>query len=77
MVLRQGLGLVTLGLALGVTGAFFLTRLVTAVLYDVPPTDPVTFALVIVVLLLVAKIACVAPARRATGINPAVALRAT
>jgi putative ABC transport system permease protein len=77
MVLRQGLGLVAIGLALGVSGAFFLTRLMTAVLYDVPPTDPATFALVVTVLLVVATIACVAPARRATGINPVVALRAT
>ncbi len=77
MVLRQGLGLVALGLAVGATAAFFLTRLMTAVLFGVPPTDPLTFLVVIAVLLAVAIVACIAPARRATGVNPVVALRAT
>jgi ABC-type antimicrobial peptide transport system permease subunit len=77
MVLRQCLTHVALGLAAGTVAAFFLARLMTAVLYGVPPTDPLTFAAVIATLLLVAVVACIAPARRATGINPVVALRST
>jgi putative ABC transport system permease protein len=77
MILRQGLTLVGLGLALGAVASFFLTRLMTTVLYGVPPTDPLTFVVVLAVLGAVAIVACVAPARRATGINPVVALRAT
>jgi putative ABC transport system permease protein len=77
MVLRQGLALALLGLALGTVAAYFLTQLMTTVLFGVPPTDPLTFALVIAVLLMVAIVACIAPVRRATGINPVVALRST
>jgi putative ABC transport system permease protein len=77
MILRQGLTLVALGLALGVGAALALTHLMAAVLYDVPATDPLTFLAVIAALLVVAGIACVAPARRATGISPLVALRTT
>jgi putative ABC transport system permease protein len=77
MILRQCLGLVVIGLATGTAVALALTQLMTTVLYDVPPTDPLTFVAVIGVLMLVAAISCVAPARRATGISPVVALRAT
>lgn len=77
MVLRQGLGLVCLGLALGAVAAFSLTHLMRTILFGVPPTDPLTFALVLAALLGVAAVACIAPARRATGINPVVALRST
>ena len=77
MVLRHGLGLVVLGLVLGTIAASFLTHLMAGVLYAVPPTDPFTFAAVVVVLLLVAVAACLLPARRATAINPMVALRAS
>ena len=75
MVLRQGLGLVLLGLALGTGAAFFLSRVMNGILYAVPPTDPLTFATVIGVLLLVAVIACLLPARRATSVSPITALR--
>jgi predicted permease len=77
MVLRQGLGLVAVGLGAGAVAAFFLTRLMSAVLFGVPPTDPFTFIVVIITLLAVATMACIAPARRATAVNPVVALRAT
>jgi predicted permease len=77
MVLGQGLRLVGLGLVLGTIVAFFLTRLMTSILYDVPPGDPLTFVAAAVVLLAVAAFACLLPARRATAINPMVALRAT
>jgi len=77
MVLRQGLRSVVAGLALGTVAALFLTRLMAGVLFEVPPTDPLTFVGVIVTLLLVALAACLLPARRATSINPIIALRAS
>jgi ABC-type antimicrobial peptide transport system permease subunit len=77
MVLGQGLRLVGLGLAIGITVAFFLSRLIAGILFNVPPTDPATFATVAAVLIVVAIGACVIPARRATSINPVVALRAS
>jgi putative ABC transport system permease protein len=77
LVLRQGLGLVLIGLAVGTIAAVFLTRLMGGILYGVPPTDIVTFAGVVSVLLLVAAGACLLPARRATGISPMIALRAS
>ena len=76
MVLRQGLVLVLLGLAGGTIGAFFLVRLMKEVLYGVSPTDPLTFLAVAAVLLAVAAVACLMPARRATMVNPITALRA-
>lgn len=76
MILRQGLGLVLLGLVGGTIGAFFLVRLMREVLYGVSPTDPLTFAAAAVVLLSVAVVACILPARRATKADPMVALRA-
>ena len=76
MVLRQGLTLVLLGLAGGTIGALFLVRLMKEVLYGISPTDPLTFIAVAVVLLSVAVVACLMPARRATMVNPIAALRA-
>jgi predicted permease len=75
LVMWQGFRLVVIGLALGTLAAFFLTRLMTSVLYGVPPGDPLTFAAVELVLLAVAVLACLLPARRATAIDPMVALR--
>jgi putative ABC transport system permease protein len=77
MVLRQGLGLVLVGLIVGTVASFFLSQFMTSVLYGVPPTDPLTFVIVIFVLLGVAASACLLPARRATTISPITALRAT
>lgn len=75
MVLRQGLVLVTAGLVIGTVAAVMLSRLMTTVLYGVPPSDPLTFVGVVLILLGVAVIACLLPARRATAIDPMIALR--
>ncbi len=75
LVLRQGLALVLIGLALGVAGAFALTRLMSTLLFAVEPTDPLTWLAVALVLAAVAALACFVPARRATLIDPLTALR--
>ncbi|HKD17198.1 MAG TPA: ABC transporter permease [Thermoanaerobaculia bacterium] len=75
MVLRQGMRQVAIGLALGLAAALVLTRLWSSLLYEVSPTDPPTFLVVAVMLLGVAAIACLIPARRATAVDPMVALR--
>jgi putative ABC transport system permease protein len=74
MVLRQGMGLTLAGVVLGVAGAFALTRLLAASLYEVQATDPVTFYLVPALILGVSIVACLVPAWKATRIDPAVAL---
>jgi predicted permease len=76
LVLRQGLVLVGIGVAVGVTGSVAVTRVLEGLLWGVSPTDPLTFALVTVVLAAAALLACYVPARRALAINPIVALRA-
>jgi predicted permease len=76
MVVGQGLGLAAAGLALGVAGALVLTRLMTSLLYGVSPTDPVTYAGVAAVLVVIAALASYLPARRATRVDPMIALRA-
>jgi predicted permease len=75
LVIRQGLRLALIGLALGLAGALALTRLMTSVLYGVSATDALTFAGVTLVLALVVVLACWIPARRATRVDPLVALR--
>ena len=75
MVVRQALGLALAGAGLGLAGAFGLTRLLSGLLYSVRPTDPLTLALVTLVLLAVSALAGYIPARRATKIDPIVALR--
>jgi predicted permease len=75
LVLRQGLTLVLIGLALGVAGAFALTRMMSTLLFAVEPTDPLTWLAVALALAAVAALACLAPARRATMIDPLTALR--
>ncbi|HVE78830.1 MAG TPA: ABC transporter permease [Gemmatimonadaceae bacterium] len=77
MVLRQGLGLAAIGLAIGVAGALVLARVLQGLLFGVGTRDPITFAAVVVVLLLVALAASAGPARRATAIDPMEALRTT
>ena len=75
MVLRQGLTLVLIGLAIGLAGALVLTRVLTTLLFGIEPTDGVTFVAVSMVLVAVAAIACFVPARRAATVDPMVALR--
>jgi len=76
LIVVEGLTLALAGLALGVAGAFALTRLLTSLLFGVTPTDPASFAAVIVVLLVVSLAATAVPAWRAARVDPARALRA-
>jgi ABC-type antimicrobial peptide transport system permease subunit len=75
MMIRQGLRLAAVGIAFGVAGAFGVTRLIGTLLYDVTPTDPLSFAAVVALMLSVAAVAAYLPARRATKVDPMVALR--
>ena len=75
MVLRKGLRLISVGIALGVLASIALTRLVASQLWGVSPRDPVTFLGVILVLAAVGAAACLVPARRATRVDPLIALR--
>ena len=75
MVMRQGLTLVVTGLILGLAGAVGLSRVLANLLFDTMPTDPSTFAIVSLVLLVAALAACFLPARRTMQVDPMVALR--
>jgi ABC-type antimicrobial peptide transport system permease subunit len=75
LVVGRGAWLVGLGLGMGCVGALMLTRFLRTLLYGVAPTDLSTFAAVGVILFSVAVAACILPARRATRVDPAVALR--
>jgi predicted permease len=75
IVLKQGLQFVLVGLALGTAGALVLARLMTTLLFGVEPTDAITFLSVALVLVAVAAVACLVPARRAASVDPLVALR--
>ena len=75
LLVRNGMGPVWLGVTLGLAGAVALTRLMVSFLFGVTPTDALTLATVSVGLILVALIACCIPARRATKVDPLIALR--
>jgi putative ABC transport system permease protein len=75
LVLRQGLLKGGIGVALGLIGAAILSRYMTTLLYNVPPTDPAVYATVSFVLIAVALLASYLPARRASRIDPLAALR--
>ena len=75
MIVSQGMRMVMIGLLLGLAGAFLLTRVFASLLLGVGATDPLTFIGVAVLLILIALLACWIPARRATKVDPLVALR--
>ena len=76
LVLRQGLHLAAVGAGAGVVGALVLTRFLRAFLYGVHPTNPLAIAGAAMALVAVAVLACFVPARRATHVDPMIALRA-
>ena len=75
LIIGQGMTLALIGVALGLIGAFAATRLMKSLLFDVGPTDPLTFASIAALIALIALVACWIPARRATRVDPMIALR--
>jgi hypothetical protein len=75
LLLRQGMALIVAGVLLGIAASLGLTRFLASMLFDVRPTDPTTFALVVTLLIIVAALACWIPARRTMRVDPMVALR--
>jgi ABC-type antimicrobial peptide transport system permease subunit len=75
LILRRGIILTLSGVAIGLAASLALTRLMSGLLFGVSPTDPLTFALMAALLTLVALLACYLPARRATKVDPMIALR--
>jgi putative ABC transport system permease protein len=75
LVMKSGLSIAIVGVAIGLAGAFALTRVMRSLLFAVEATDKATFASVSVCLFLIALVACYIPARRATKVDPLAALR--
>ena len=75
MVVRRGLVMAGMGIAIGLVAAFSLTRYLRDVLFGIEPTDPLTYGFVIVSMLVVAALASAIPARRAATVDPAIAFR--
>jgi putative ABC transport system permease protein len=75
LILKRGLVQLAIGLTLGLAGAFALSRVMRRLLIGVTPTDPLTFGTITLLLTLVAMAACLVPARRATRVDPLIALR--
>ena len=74
-VMREGLIMTLIGISIGLAGALAAAQVLSSLLYGIRPTDPITFAGVSLLLLGVAALACFIPARRATRVDPMVALR--
>jgi putative ABC transport system permease protein len=74
-VLKQGLVLTMAGVVVGIVGALLLTRLLRSLLFGIGPADIVTYGALAILLTIVALIACYVPARRATKVDPLIALR--
>ena len=75
LIVGSGMLLVTIGLIIGLAGALALTRLMSTLLFEVSPTDPITFAAVALCVIIATLLACYIPARRAMKVDPLVALR--
>jgi ABC-type antimicrobial peptide transport system permease subunit len=75
LILRNTMSLVFIGAVLGLAGAYAATRVMSNLLFGVTPTDLLTFVAVPLVLFIIALVACLVPARRATKVDPLIALR--
>jgi putative ABC transport system permease protein len=81
MIVKQGMALALIGIALGLGGAYVLTKYLESsirlseMLYGIKPNDPLTYGVIAVLLTVVALIACYIPARRATKVDPMIALK--
>jgi ABC-type antimicrobial peptide transport system permease subunit len=75
MILGGGMKLVLIGVAIGVAGALALSRFVETLLFNVPPSDPLSYGLTAGLLIVVAVVACYVPARRAMRVDPLIAMQ--